>query len=135
MNDMTKSETETNEPEIFEGEDNSDKTNVLNQIPKFEPNHTFKLTVPVKGMTGQMIEEVTLRSPNGLDLFEIGGYPSQTVFQEGGRMTVEMNPERSKRWILRLCKQLDTPTLYRLAGRDIRSMNDWIAGELSNAGN
>ena len=106
----------------------------LDALPKWEPEHTFKLTNPVQRANGTVVTEVKLRAPNGLDMFEVGGLSTKTQWNPQG-MTVEMDPERTKKWLSRLAVDVDMPTLYRAPARDIRAMFEWLTTELQQAGN
>ena len=104
----------------------------LEEMPKWESEHVFKLAHPVRTTRG-MITEITMRAPNGGDVFEIGGLPTRTQWMPSG-MTVEMDTERFKRWALRLTN-LDANTINACAARDVRAMYEWLNAELNQAGN
>jgi len=105
----------------------------LEELPNLAREKVFKLSHPIKKPDGQLITEITCRVPSGLDLFEIGGLPTRTVWAQTG-MSVEMDSDRLKRWLSRIANW-DTPTLYHADARDIRSMYEWLVGELNPAGN
>jgi len=104
----------------------------LPELPKLE-SKVFKLSVPIKKPDGGLITEIVCRLPTGMDLFEIGGLPSRTIWTNQG-MTVEMDSPRLKAWLGRLA-DWDPPTLYRAPARDLRAMYEWLIGELNPAGN
>ena len=79
----------------------------LEEMPKFETERTFKLGYQISRMNGQQIDAVTLRVPTALDLFEVGGMPSKTQWQQGG-MSMEMDVQRLQDYIVRL-SGLDKP--------------------------
>ena len=107
----------------------------LAALPKWEAEHTFVLSHPVVRLNGGgEITEVRLRGPNGLDMFEVGGLPTKTKWGPSG-MTVEMDPERTKKWIGRLAIGVDAQTVFRAPARDIRAMFEWLTTELQQAGN
>jgi hypothetical protein len=104
---------------------------VLDVIPTWESEKTFKLTRRVhshKNGSAVDIDQITLRAPLALDYFEVGGPPSKTNWNQGG-VQVEMDIERTKSWILRL-SNIDTPALYQLTAKDLRTMYDWLLTEL-----
>lgn len=106
----------------------------LDAMPKWEAEHTFTLSHPVQRPDGSQVHEVRLRGPNGLDMFEVGGLPTKTKWEPSG-MTVEMDPERLKKWIGKLAIGVDAPTVFRAPARDIRAMFEWLNTELQQAGN
>jgi len=105
----------------------------LAAIPEIDGKKIFKLSAPIKIPDGRMVSEVALKFPTGMDLFEIGGLPAQTIWVQGG-MKVEMDAERFKKWLSRL-SDWDIVTLYHAPARDLRTMYEWLVGELNPAGN
>lgn len=105
----------------------------LEQLPKFESEHVFKLDYPISRLNGQQIDEVRLRIPTALDMFEVGGMPSKTQWTQGG-MSMEMDVARLQDYVVRL-SGLEKPTVYKLPARTVRSMFEWLNTELNSAGN
>jgi hypothetical protein len=105
----------------------------LEAVPDLSTDKVFKLSVPVKLPNGQLVKEISCRLPTGMDLFEIGGLPTRTVWTQTG-MSVEMDGERLKQWLSRIANW-DTVTIYKAPARDVRAMYEWLVGELNPAGN
>jgi hypothetical protein len=90
---------------------------------------------PSNGGVEQEITEIKLRAPVGLDVFEIGGSVTKTIWARGGgSMHTEMDSERLKSWILRLSGQ-PLIVVGQIPARDIKLMYEWLADELSAVGN
>lgn len=107
----------------------------LDELPKWEPEHTFQLSTTVKRADGSgVIDAVRMRAPSGLDVLEVGGMPTKTRWDDAG-MTVEMDPVRFKSWLQRLSVDVDMMTLQRIPGRDMRSIYEWLINELNQSGN
>ena len=104
----------------------------LDTTPKFEPSKTFQLSTPVKHGTS-MVSEITLRTPKGLDLFEVGGLPSQTLWTQGS-MTVKMDTPVFQSWLTRL-SEYPMPVFYQVPAGDLRAMYQWLIDILSASGN
>lgn len=126
MNDATSVSTEVDVVD-------PDAKNPLKAKPKWEPEKVFQLVHPVT-LDGQQIGEITLRSPNGLDLFEVGGLATKTVWLDGGGMQLTMDTGNLRRWLERLSGK-SMPVFYQISAKDMRSMYEWLNGELSSAGN
>ena len=137
MNDISKTDFVPAEIEAQppEGELESPAEKVL-PTPQFESEKIFPLTAPVtrtvKG-NPEVVTHVRLRSPIAMDVFEIGGSVSKTIWNPAG-MIIEMDTERLKKFIQRL-SGLDIITVSRIPGRDLKAMYDWLNAELSITGN
>jgi hypothetical protein len=106
----------------------------LEEMPKWEAERIFKLARAVPRPGYGDIREVRMRTPNGLDVFEIGGLPTRTQWTQTG-MTIEMDADRFKRWVQRLAVGVDIATLYTIPARDMRAIYEWLNNELNQAGN
>ena len=137
MNDISKTDFVPAEIEAQppEGELESPAEKVL-PTPQFESEKIFPLTAPVtrtvKG-NPEVVTHVRLRAPIAMDVFEIGGSVSKTIWNPAG-MIIEMDTERLKKFIQRL-SGLDIITVSRIPGRDLKAMYDWLNAELSITGN
>jgi hypothetical protein len=105
----------------------------LDALPKWEAERVFKLATPVQATGGGNITEIKLRAPAGLDVFEVGGMPTKTQWTAGG-MSVDMDVDRFRKWIMRLAS-VDMHTINRIPARDLRAMFEWLNTELNQAGN
>jgi hypothetical protein len=104
-------------------------------VPQFEDFKVFQLSKPVERPNGSSITELTLRSPNGLDVFEIGGQVSRNVWAAGGTsMYMEQDTARLQRYLLKLSGE-PLMVVGKIPARDIKLMYDWLTDELSAVGN
>ena len=83
----------------------------LKAMPRLESEKVFTLDYPIQRLNGQQIEEVRLRIPTALDMFEVGGMPSRTQWMQGG-MSMEMDVQRLQEYIVRL-SGLERPTVIQ----------------------
>ena len=111
MNDISKTDFVPAEIEAQppEGELESPAEKVL-PTPQFESEKIFPLTAPVtrtvKG-NPEVVTHVRLRAPIAMDVFEIGGSVSKTIWNPAG-MIIEMDTERLKKFIGRECNFVGT---------------------------
>lgn len=113
----------------------------LAEVPKFEPTKTFTLRNPTK-IGDELVKEITLRAPSGLDLMECGGrltYPVWTPDpnskdKNAQIMSIRRDVENIRKMLTRLSNR-PMSAFYLIPAGDLNAMIQWMIDEVSIGGN
>lgn len=138
-NDAPETETKIETVEPPKTLEQDKLTPPLDQTPKWEAQHTFKLRTKVTPPNGDPFSTVTLRAPNGLDLLECGR-PTYTLWVPApdGKGQASMRPMRDdeaiRKWLGRLSGH-PVAVFYTLPAGDLNAIIQWVIDEVATAGN